>query len=81
MQVRRNIVSLQLVVDPLSLEGLQLVSVALQMWSQGTCARIGALFSADIDAAADADVVSFSDLSLQGQFVRCVAVVCASSEV
>lgn len=72
-QLRRNAVNLQLVVDPLSLEGLQLASVGLQMYAQGTCARIGALFTADLDASADTSAVAFADLSMQGQFARCGA--------
>jgi hypothetical protein len=71
VQVRRNMINLHIIGDPLSVEGCELVSAALQLYMQGTCVRIGALFTSDLEGGADKQSVPFADLSLHGQFVRC----------
>ena len=68
-QLRRNAVNLQLIVDPISPAGLQLAGSAIQMYMQGICARIGVLFTSDLDVAVT-EASKLGDLSLQGQFAR-----------
>lgn len=68
MQVRRNALNLQLVVDPLSQEGLELGRAALSLFAQGGAVRIGALFTCELSSSD----VPFSDMALGGQFVRWV---------
>ena len=71
-QVRRNAINLQLIADPLSTAGLQLVSAAVQLYMQGGPVRIGAFFTPHLCTADAPGTVAFADMPLHCQFARCV---------